>query len=123
MSAEETKEEEFTLSFESVSALVVKYLSPVEELSPFKLGNIQKLISDIAEAAGNNELGGQIAPYFAVGQVIFLLLFVAYFVIGVVALAVDAEAMDAVTDGGEECAENSWIWLYSLLVIVIPTSM
>merc|ERR1712216_593308 len=46
MSAEETKEEEFTLSFESVSALVVKYLSPVEELSPFKLGNIQKLISD-----------------------------------------------------------------------------
>lgn len=56
-------------------------------------------------------------------QVIFLLLFVAYFVIGVVALAVDAEAMDAVTDGGEECAENSWIWLYSLLVIVIPTSM
>ena len=56
-------------------------------------------------------------------QVIFLLLFVAYFVIGVVALAVDAEAMDAVTDGGEECAENSWIWLYALLVIVIPTSM
>ena len=44
--------QEFTLSFESVSALVVKYLSPVEELSPFKLGNIQKLISDIAEAAG-----------------------------------------------------------------------
>ena len=39
-------------TFESVSALVVKYLSPVEELSPFKLGNIQKLISDIAEAAG-----------------------------------------------------------------------
>ena len=50
-------------------------------------------------------------------QVIFLLLFVAYFVIGVVALAVDAEAMDA------ECAADSWIWLYALLVIVIPTSL
>lgn len=41
-----------SLSFESVSALVVKYLSPVEQLSPFKLGQIQKLISDIAESAG-----------------------------------------------------------------------
>ena len=40
------------LSFESVSALVVKYLSPVEQLSPFKVGQIQKLISDIAESAG-----------------------------------------------------------------------
>ena len=50
-------------------------------------------------------------------QVIFLLLFVAYFVIGVVSLAVDAEAMDA------ECAEDSLVWLYVLLVIVIPTSM
>ena len=37
-------------------------------------------------------------------QVVFLLLFVAYFVIGVVALAVDAEAMDAA------CATDSWIW-------------
>ena len=50
-------------------------------------------------------------------QVIFLLLFVAYFVIGVVSLAVDAEAMDC------PCAEESWIWLYVLLVIVIPTSL
>jgi hypothetical protein len=89
----------------------------VEQLSPFKVGQIQKLISDIAESAGNSELGGQIAPYFAIAQVIFLLLFVAYFVIGVVSLAVDAEAMDA------ECAEDSWIWLYVLLVIVIPTSL
>ena len=44
---------------------------------------------------------------------VFLLLFVAYFVIGVVALAVDAEAMDAA------CATDSWIWcgarLYTLL--------
>lgn len=48
---------------------------------------------------------------------LFLLLFVAYFVVGVVALAVDAEAMDC------PCAEDSWMWLYSLLVIVIPTSL
>jgi hypothetical protein len=96
---------------------VVKYLSPVEQLSPFKVGQIQKLIADIAESAGNSELGGQIAPYFAIAQVIFLILFVAYFVIGVVSLAVDAEAMDA------PCAEDSWIWLYVLLVIVIPTSI
>merc|ERR1712127_1033315 len=115
MASEESKEE--SLSFESVSALVVKYLSPVEQLSPFKVGQIQKLISDIAESAGNSELGGQIAPYFAIAQVIFLILFVVYFVIGVVALAVDAEAMDA------PCAEDSWIWLYALLVIVIPTSI
>jgi len=63
------------------------------------------------------ELGNQIAPYFAVVQIIFLLLFVAYFILGVVSLAVDFEAMDC------ECAEDSWIWLYALLVIVIPTSM
>jgi len=115
MAEEENKEE--SLSFESVSALVVKYLSPVEQLSPFKVGQIQKLISDIAESAGNTELGNQIAPYFAIAQVIFLILFVVYFVIGVVSLAVDAEAMDA------PCAEDSWIWLYVLLVIVIPTSI
>jgi len=115
--ADDPKKEEESLSFESVSALVVKYLSPVEQLSPFKVGQIQKLIADIAESAGNTELGAQIAPYFAVAQVLFLLLFVAYFVIGVVALAVDAEAMDC------PCAEDSWIWLYSLLVIVIPTSL
>jgi len=41
---------------------------------------------------------------YCCGQVVFLLLFVAYFVIGVVALAVDAEAMDAA------CATDSWIW-------------
>merc|ERR1712205_232496 len=111
MAEEEKKEESLSfenLSFESVSALVVKWLSPVEQLSPFKVGQIQKLIADIAESAGNSELGGQIAPYFAIAQVLFLILFVAYFVIGVVALAVDAEAMDA------PCAEDSWIWLYVL---------
>jgi len=113
----EGEQQDDYLSFAGVSALVVKHLSPVEQLSPFKVGQVQKLIADIAESAGNSTLGEQIAPYFAVAQVIFLLLFVAYFVIGVVALAVDAEAMDC------PCAEESWIWLYVLLVIVIPTSM
>jgi len=63
------------------------------------------------------ELGGQIAPYFAVAQIVFLMLFLAYFVLGVIAVCVDFEAMDC------PCAEDSWIWLYVLLVIVIPTSM
>merc|ERR1712216_676942 len=48
---------------------------------PLQAGQHPKAHFGLAEAAGNNELGGQIAPYFAVGQVIFLLLFVAYFVI------------------------------------------
>lgn len=132
MASEETKEEEIEYTFEGVSKLVVKYLSPVEQLSPFKVGQIQKLVADIAESAGNSELGGQIAPYFAIAQVIFLLLFVAYFVIGVISLAVDAEAMDATATkdaAGEDlespidCAEESWVWLYVLLVVVIPTSI
>ena len=39
------------------------------------------------------------APYFAIGMVFFLMLFVAYFVLAVVAIAVDFGAMDV------ECAE------------------
>ena len=43
---------EFPTTFEGFSSLVVKYLSPVEQLSPFKVGQIQKLIAQIAESAG-----------------------------------------------------------------------
>ncbi len=43
---------EFPTTFEGFSALVVKWLSPVEQLSPFKVGQIQKLIAQIAEGAG-----------------------------------------------------------------------
>jgi len=43
---------EIPTSFEGFSALVVKWLSPVEQLSPFKVGQIQKLIAQIAESAG-----------------------------------------------------------------------
>jgi len=99
-------------TFEEFSAMMVKYLAPVEELSPFKLGQIQTLIADVNVDAGN-----AVAPYFAIGMVFFLMLFVAYFVLAVVAIAVDFGAMDV------ECAEDSWIWLYALLAIVIPTSL
>lgn len=44
--------QEIEYTFEGVSKLVVKYLSPVEQLSPFKVGQIQKLVADIAESAG-----------------------------------------------------------------------
>ena len=95
----------------STSDLVVKYLSPVEEMSPFKVGQIQKLIADVNEQAGT-----AVAPFFIVLQVLFLLAFVGYLVVAIVALALDWEAMDC------DCASDSWVWLYVLLVVVIPTS-
>lgn len=95
----------------STSDLVVKYLSPVEEMSPFKVGQIQKLISDINEQAGT-----VVAPFFIVLQVLFLLAFVGYLVVAIVALCLDWEAM------GCDCAEDSWIWLYVLLALAIPTT-
>mmetsp|Transcript_33631 Transcript_33631/g.79377 ORF Transcript_33631/g.79377 Transcript_33631/m.79377 type:complete len:241 (-) Transcript_33631:223-945(-) len=97
-------------SFDEASTMVVKLLSPVEEISPFKLGQIQKLIEDIHE-----DTGKAVAPFFAMLQVVFLLAFTGYFVWGIVALCLDSPAMDC------PCAEDSWIWLYALLVIVIPT--
>ena len=51
----------------SASDMVVKYLSPVEEMSPFQVGQIHKLISDINENAGT-----AVAPGFIVLQVLFL---------------------------------------------------
>jgi hypothetical protein len=95
----------------STSDLVVKYLSPVEEMSPFKVGQIQKLISDINEQAGT-----VVAPFFIVLQVLFLLAFVGYMVVAIVALCLDWEAMSC------DCAADSWIWLYVLLALAIPTS-
>lgn len=95
----------------STSDLVVKYLSPVEEMSPFKVGQIQKLISDINEQAGT-----AVAPFFIVLQVLFLLAFVGYMVVAIVALCLDWEAMSC------DCAADSWVWLYVLLALAIPTS-
>lgn len=92
--------------------MMCKILAPMEEVSPFKLGQIQKLISDI-----NVDAGEAVAPYFAIGMVFFLMAFVGYFVITIIALVLDFEAMDAA------CAEESWVWLYVLLAIVIPTSL
>jgi len=96
----------------STSDLVVKYLSPVEEISPFKVGQIQKLISDVSEQAGT-----MLAPAFIVLQVLFLVAFVGYLVVAIVALCVDFGAMSV------PCAEDSWVWLYVLLIVVIPTSL
>jgi len=89
-----------------------KWLAPLEEISPFKLGQIQILISDI-----NKEAGEWVAPYFAIGMVFFLMAFTGYFVMAIIALVLDFEAMDAA------CAADSWVWLYVLLVVVIPTSL
>ena len=80
-------------------------------MSPFKVGQIQKLISDINEQAGT-----VVAPFFIVLQVLFLLAFVGYLVVAIVALCLDWEAM------GCDCAEDSWIWLYVLLALAIPTT-
>mmetsp|Transcript_33632 Transcript_33632/g.79381 ORF Transcript_33632/g.79381 Transcript_33632/m.79381 type:complete len:240 (-) Transcript_33632:184-903(-) len=99
-------------SFDEASTMVVKLLSPVEEISPFKLGQIQKLIEDI-----NKDVGTAVAPAFAVGQVLFLLAFTGYFVWAIVVLCLDSGAMDC------DCAEDSWIWLYGLLALVIPTAL
>ena len=60
------------------------------------------------------ELGGQIAPYFAVAQIVFLMLFLAYFVLGVIAVCVDFEAMDC------PCAEDSWIWYQCVVSLSLP---
>ncbi|EKX48809.1 hypothetical protein GUITHDRAFT_151694, partial [Guillardia theta CCMP2712] len=113
MAAEEQKDDfkmEDLTDVNKTMSLVVKYLSFVENMSPFKLGQIAEMITKI-----NKDAGEAVAPYFAGGQVVFLLLFVAYFVVSVVALAVDADAMSC------PCASESWIWLYALLVISIIT--
>lgn len=39
--------------------------------------------------------GNAVAPYFAIGMVFFLMVFVAYFTIAVVSIVVDFSAMDA----------------------------
>lgn len=90
--------------------MTVKLLAPVEEISPFKLGQIQKLIEE-----SNEEAGKAVAPAFAVGQVFFLLAFFAYLIYGIVVVCLDSAAMDC------PCAEDSWIWLYALLVLAVPT--
>jgi len=39
-------------TFGEFSAIVVKHLAPIEELSPFKLGQIQELIASVSKEAG-----------------------------------------------------------------------
>ena len=73
---------------------------------------VQILISDIHAGAGE-----AVAPYFALGMVFFLMSFAAYFVLAIISLAADFAAMDC------PCATESAVWLYVLLVVVIPTSL
>ena len=47
---------------------------------------------------------------------LFLLAFVGYMVVAIVALCLDWEAMVC------DCAADSWIWLYVLLALAIPTT-
>ncbi|EKX45062.1 hypothetical protein GUITHDRAFT_139332 [Guillardia theta CCMP2712] len=98
--------------FNEGSAQLVEILKPVEQLSPIKFGQMHTVIKDM-----NKEAGDAIANYVVFVQIIFLLLFVAYFVMGVIAVCVDFAAMDA------PCAAQSWVWLYVLLVVIIPTSL
>ena len=104
-------ESEEHFSFGEFSSMVVQHLSPVEELSPFKLAQIQELIAQMSKDAGD-----LVAPSFAIAIVFFLLAFCGYLALAVVSLVLDFEAMDAA------CAADSWVWLYVLLAIVIPTS-
>jgi hypothetical protein len=48
------EEDQFPIptSFGEFSAIVVKHLAPIEELSPFKLGQIQELIASVSKEAG-----------------------------------------------------------------------
>ena len=103
---------EIPQTFGEFSSMVVKHLSPVEELSPFKLGQIQELVGTVSKEAGDAS-----APFFAVGIVLFLLAFVAYATVAVIALVLDSKAV------GDECAHKSWIWLFVLLALAIPASL
>jgi len=105
-------EAEEPFSFTEFSAMIVQYLAPVEEISPFKLSQVQELIAKI-----HKETGDAVAPYFAFSIVFFLLAFTGYVVMAVLALVLDFKAMDA------DCAADSWVWLFVLLAVVIPTSL
>jgi hypothetical protein len=58
--------------------------APVEEVSPFKLGDIQQLIKKI-----HSDTGDAVAPYFAFGMVFFLIAFCCYLALAIVSLVLD----------------------------------
>ena len=99
-------------TFGEFSSMVVHRLAPVEELSPFKLGQIQELVGAVSK-----DVGDAIAPYFAVGIVLFLLAFVAYVTVAIIALVLDSKAI------ADVCADDYWIWVYVLLALALPLSL
>ena len=58
--------------------------TPVEEISPFKLGAIQQLIKQI-----HSDTGDAVAPYFAFAIVFFLVGFCLYLALAIVSLVLD----------------------------------
>ena len=66
-------------TFQGWMALIGKTLAPAEEISPFKLGQVSQLISDI-----NKDAGLFVAPMFTMGQIVFLIAFAGggFFVLG-----------------------------------------
>ena len=99
-------------TFQGWCSLISRVLAPAEELSPFKLGQIQKLIADI-----NADAGLFVAPAFVTGQILFLIAFAIYLVLAIVALVAD---FGAFSDG---CASESWVWLFVLLAVAIPSGL
>jgi len=99
-------------TFQGWCSLISRVLAPAEELSPFKLGQIQKLIADI-----NADAGLFVAPAFVTGQILFLIAFAIYLVLAIVALVAD---FGAFSDG---CATESWVWLFVLLAVAIPSGL
>ena len=88
-------------TFQGWCSLISDILAPAEELSPFKLGQVKTLISEI-----NHDVGLFVSPAFVIGQILFLIAFVGYLVTAVYSLVNDALAMSGA------CAAESWIWLY-----------
>lgn len=72
--------------------------TPVEEISPFKLGAIQQLIKQI-----HSDTGDAVAPYFAFAIVFFLVGFCLYLALAIVSLVLDFQ--------GESFAKlkRSWV--------------
>ena len=67
--------------------------------------------------ASNADAGLWVAPYFVTGQILFLVAFALYLVTAILAIVVDFGAAE------DACAEKSWVWLYVLLAVAIPTGL
>ena len=99
-------------TFQGWCSLISDVLSPAEELSPFKLGQIKELITEFSK-----DLGLFVAPAFVLGQVLFLVAFVGYLVTAIYSLIANVGALS------DACANESWVWLFVLLAVAIPSGL